>query len=78
MLESAQRRATRSPSGFLSPSYDERLTIMGLPTLADRRTRGDLIVTFRALHDSFGVDMRHLFILNSDGRLRAHEFKLKR
>ncbi|RZC27635.1 hypothetical protein BDFB_007688, partial [Asbolus verrucosus] len=39
LLEAVQRRATRLPFGRIRPSYEERLDLMKLPTLAERRKR---------------------------------------
>lgn len=77
LLENLQRRVTRIPFGWNRPCYQERLRMMGLSSFADRRLRGDLIVTYRALHGLFGVDMSHLYELNSN-QLRGHGYKLNR
>lgn len=77
LLESVQRRATRIPFGIHRPSYQERLEMSGLTTFLDRRLRGDLIVCYRAIHGLFGVDLGHLFELNT-GHLRGHHLKLKK
>ncbi|XP_044764392.1 uncharacterized protein LOC123320960 [Coccinella septempunctata] len=78
LLESVQRRATRIPYGISRPSYGERLSIMKLSTFDERRQRGDLIITYRALHNFFGVDLSSLFKLNLDDRLRGHAYKLRK
>ncbi|KAJ3663463.1 hypothetical protein Zmor_007722 [Zophobas morio] len=75
LLESVQRRATRIPFGRIRPQYADRLVMMGLPTLSNRRKRGDLILTFRALKDPQSP-IRHLFPLNTLSRTRGHCFKL--
>lgn len=77
MLEAVQRRVTRLPYGYVRPTYEQRLEIMNLPSFQQRRRRGDLIITYRALHSCFGVDLSQLFELNSNN-LRGHEFKLKK
>ncbi|XP_044745861.1 uncharacterized protein LOC123307558 [Coccinella septempunctata] len=56
--------------------FKERLSLMHLTPFANRRLRGDLITTYRALHGLFNVDVSHLFCLNADTRLRGHNFKL--
>ena len=50
VLEDVQRRAVRMVSGLSSNSYEERLAELGLSTLEERRTRGDLIQTWKILH----------------------------
>lgn len=76
-LEAVQRRCTRLPYGRTRPTYEDRLAIMKLPTFSQRRQRGDLIVTYRALHFCFGLDMSYLFELNLNN-LRGHSYKLKK
>ena len=47
-LESVQRRFTRMIDGVGLLPYSERLGVLGLTTLAERRLRGDLIEVFKA------------------------------
>jgi len=46
LLENVQRRAVRSISG-LSGSYEEKLKELKMYSLKDRRTRGDMIETYK-------------------------------
>jgi hypothetical protein len=78
MLESVQRSATRLSYGAVRPSYEERLEQSGLSTFEDRRLRGDLIVTFRAIRGFFNFDLSPIFTLNRDERLRGHNWRLKK
>ena len=48
-LESVQRRATKLIPSIRNLSYEERLKRLNLFSLSDRRTRGDLIETFKIL-----------------------------
>ncbi|KAJ3651938.1 hypothetical protein Zmor_017942 [Zophobas morio] len=75
LLENVQRRATRLPFGRNRPGYLDRLSMMKLPTLAERRVRGDVIATFQAL-TNVNSPIKHLFSLNTDTRSRGHNFKL--
>ena len=77
LLESVQRRATRLAYDVHRPSYEGRLVLSGLNYFSDRRLRGDLIVTYRALHGLFGVNLDHLFHLNT-GQLRGNTLKLRK
>ncbi|KAJ3645915.1 hypothetical protein Zmor_023534 [Zophobas morio] len=77
LLESVQRRATRIPYGQVRPSYPDRLNLMKLPSLADRRVRGDMLTTFQAF-TNISSPIRHLFPVNIDGRTRGHRFKLEK
>ena len=67
LLESVQRRATRVPFGRTRPQYSERLSLMNLTSLTQRRLRGDLIVTFQALTNQLSP-IRHVKS-SSDERL---------
>ena len=53
VLEDVQRRAVRMISGLRAQSYEDKLSELDLMSLEDRRTRGDLIQTWKILH---GVD----------------------
>ena len=77
LLESVQRKATRRPFGRVRPQYHERLSLMQLTTLSDRRIRGDLITTFQALTNPISP-IRQLYMMNLDPRLRGHKFKLQK
>ncbi|KAJ3655200.1 hypothetical protein Zmor_014337 [Zophobas morio] len=50
---------------------------MQLPTLSDRRKRGDLIVTFQALTAPLSP-IKHLFPLAHNSRTRGHCLKLSK
>ena len=56
-IEDVQRLAIRQVSG-ITESYEEKLEKVGLTTLQDRRVRGDLIQTFKIMHqvDDIPVD----------------------
>ena len=55
LLENVQRRAVRSISG-LSGSYEEKLKELKMYSLKDRRTRGDMIETYKIVHRIEDVD----------------------
>ena len=55
-IERVQRRATKQLPGMkdmLGLPYPERLKILKLPTLEHRRARGDMIETYKLLHDKY-------------------------
>ena len=47
LIDRVQRRATKQIDGLKNLSYEERLKEIGLPTLAYRRKRGDMIEVFK-------------------------------
>ena len=50
ILELVQRRATKKAPGLRNVIYEERLKILNLTTLKERRIRGDLIQQFKIIH----------------------------
>jgi hypothetical protein len=73
VYERVQRRFTRWCFGYRRPSYSDRLSIMNLISLSNRRLRGDLIYTFKVL--KLGGDSK-IFELRRDDRLRGHGLTL--
>ena len=55
LLEQVQRRATRMIEECKGKSYEERLGILGLITLENRRMRADLIEVFKILKGFEGI-----------------------
>ena len=51
VLGKLQRRATLQVPQLKSVSYEDRLRKLQLPTLRYRRLRGDMIETYKLLHD---------------------------
>ena len=52
LIESVQRRASKIPFALRGMKYEERLKVMGLTTLSERRKRGDLIQMFKVMRCS--------------------------
>lgn len=50
MIENVQKRATCLVDGFQNLDYPQRLTRLNLPTLSERRTRGDMIEIWKHFH----------------------------
>ena len=79
-IEKVQRRATKQLPGMKDISYQERLEILKLPTLVYRRTRGDMIETYKILHNKYYCDVANIIKLHTnrvsrDG-IRGHNLKL--
>ena len=80
-LERVQRRATKQVPGLKDLSYCQRLKALDLPTLAFRRTRGDMIQAYKILHPEIGFDKSlPEFLVKSttcsEKGLRGHNQKL--
>ena len=63
-LENVQRRAVNSVSG-LTGSYEEKLEQLKMYSLKDRRTRGDMIQTYKILRQIDDVDPSKFFSMSS-------------
>ena len=75
-LEKVQRRATKIVSEFRDMSYEERLKALNLPSIKYRQLRGDLIQTYKIIHNIDNVDTDKLFKFQTSSNTRNSEFKL--
>ena len=76
-IERIQRAATKMVHSLSELTYDERLLKLELPTLQQRRERGDLIATYRIMKGKETLDRDDL--MKWDGRdTRGHNRKLKK
>ena len=76
-LENVQRRATKLIHDLKDLPYEERLAKLGLYKLSDRRLRGDMIFLYKIFHGLTNLDPLKLFIMDTYGSTRGHQFKLK-
>ena len=76
-LEKVQHRITKLVPGFENMPYEERCKELKLPTLKERRLRGDLIEVYKILHGFEGTDYHKFFKLR-EGSTRGHEWKLEK
>ena len=72
LLENVQRRASKKVVGLSELSYPDRLRKLKMPTLAYRRLRGDMIQTYKILHENLKVggydsSLPKLLTSNSNG-----------
>ena len=78
LLENVQRRATKLVGRLRNKGYEERLKELKLTKLQDRRSRGDMILTYRLLNGMEGTDYNTFFTFNDNYyNLRGHSMKLK-
>ena len=62
-LEKVQNRATKLVPELQSLSAEERLSRLGLPTMQQRRDRGDMIETFKIMNGFDDLDASTFFTL---------------
>ena len=78
LLEKIQRSFTKRVNGMYNLEYCQRLERLGLPSIEFRRFRGDLIETYKILHEIYDpVTTRELLSLNKF-HTRGHNFKLNK
>ena len=75
-LERIQRRATKMIKGCANLTYEERLISCGLTTLEKRRTRGDLIETYKIMTGKDTLPIQKFFTVAEDNKTRGHRYKI--
>ena len=76
-MEKVQRRATKMVWGLSKKSYAERLHILGLYSLQQRRLRGDLIEMYKLLNGRERISNEQFFTLApTQHSTRGHSLKL--
>ena len=76
-LERIQRTATRLVPKLKKMDYSSRLKLLGIPSLKDRRIRGDMIEVYKLMSGKEKVDHRQFFQIScSQYNLRGHNLKL--
>jgi hypothetical protein len=76
VLEKVQRRATKMIRGLSSRTYEERLEKCGLTTLEKRRSRGDLLQTYKLMTNIEATPFSRFFQLATTEGLRGHRHKI--
>ena len=76
-IERIQRAATKMAPSLQDLPYEDRLKRLGLPTLQQRRERGDLIAIYRVSKGKDQVDNEDLFMWVPRDT-RGHSKKLKK
>ena len=79
LIENVQKRATKLLPGMDELDYKDRLKKLDLPTLRYRRMRGDMIETYKILHNIYDTQVSE-GILNTapDKWTRGHNLSLKK
>ena len=75
-LENVQRRASKLIPGMRDLSYEARLRSVGLPTLAYRRYRGDMIEMFKLTHGLYDTQVVEDFLDLKPSRARGHKYNV--
>lgn len=75
-IERVQRRATKLLKECCEKSYGERLRYLNLHSLKGRRTRGDLIQTYKIINGVDGVDMKKIFTFSHNDTTRNSQGKI--
>ena len=77
-LEKVQKRATKMLPSLRKMPYPERLKKLGLPTLIYRRSRGDVIETYKLLSGKYDsqVALKIPLYLSDDHHTRGNSRKL--
>ena len=73
MIEKVQRRATKIVDGCQHLPYPMRLQTLNLCSMTYRRKRGDMINTYKYIHNN---PIHGLFFIDSSQRTRGHSKKL--
>ena len=77
MIENIQRKATKTVIGLHDSCYMDRLDHLHLPSLQDRRERGDLIEVHKIINKLNDVNLEHLFKLRNDHRRHCDKIIFK-
>ena len=75
LIESIQRRWTRSVRGLENASYDQRLQQLDLFSMKGRLLRADLIMVWKIFNGHCAISPDQLFTMNSSSR-RGHPLKI--
>ena len=75
-LEQVQHRATKLVKNLSTLPYEDRLISLQLQSVYHRRQCGDLIETFKILHNFTNVNLGTVFTFNTGQPTRGHPFKL--
>ena len=76
-IENVQRRATRMLPGMKDKTYEERLKELNLPSLSYRRSRGDMIETFKIVKGHYDEEVSgDIFTMRNGPSTRGHNWRI--
>ena len=76
-IENVQRRATRMLPGMKDKPYEERLREVNLTSLSYRRSRGDMIETFKIIKGYYDKEVGgDIFTLRNGPNTRGHNWRI--
>jgi len=78
LLERIQHRFTRFFKDLRELNYTERLRLLDLWTLEERRNRADLIEVYKIVNGVSTLPVSTFFEFRTDSRTRGHSLKLKK
>jgi hypothetical protein len=73
-IEIVQRRANKHIPGLSSLSYEDRLRKLKLPTLAYRRSRGDMIELYKILTGKYDEDVSNFLRTRDESTQQEAQF----
>ena len=78
LIENLQRRATKIVKEIRNKPYEDRLRILGLPTLQYRRERCDVVQVYKIMNEIDSLDYNTFFTKTACGTTRGHHQKLQK
>ena len=77
VVEALQRRATKLVPTLKNLPYQDRLRKLDLPALAYRRSRGDMVETFKIMNCVYDRSVSEVLFMEHDGLVtRGHEKRI--
>ena len=76
LLENVQRIATKMLPALKDVSYTERLTKLHIPSMYNRRARGDMIQAYKYMIGLYEVNVRYMKLDTTN--TRGHQYKLRK
>jgi len=75
-IEKIQHQFTRLFPDLINKPYEDRLDVLALWSLEERRIRADLIEVFKIIKGFSNLNHKLLFDIDTSSRTRGHSFKI--